>query len=1587
MPIVDGVRTFEFGEGVHARASHAYSPDDGRLYAPNKPRIVANRLPYNVWEPKVFFEFPTSETRMEYDTTGNNLLARQATFETEFPEFTRINIGFSNDSRSMFAYRLGPVSRKHFCCINAVHGNEIDGVNGAFKAMELLAREAEFQDFRDEWTIFFVPAMNPDGWEAGTRNLTNIGPNGLTVNLNRNWDWFWDEYAESAFESKGSSPESEVETQNLLTYLRTANGGNPVPTGVMMDIHANRGTGSRYQSRDRVWRELTNPALDNAVLPNARLGTFIDWYIWRTIMTLTTVRARNNNGPGLWVRYLRSRFRPHLHAYFSSIGWTSFAIEELKVDDANGFETFKHAADYRMDYILTVAQMVTATNWRFDDAVLLEQGGRNVFNNSEFEQWQPNDERPGNFTFSRSQITRSHHVPESQQQAPLGTDRFYDNGGSGFEIRSDTDVELAAAAEFTATANAKIGEVGFFRPTGAGAPNWHRFILDEGFQTGDIFTSPMVRAANIGAGAANADDEQVDIIGGGTAAPSTGAVATVTRVTTTVGAEAEANVGNLNTARMFHATTDNFLRFPDAPASRLAFVFGGFDSVGSRLTSIEIWDPNANSATNATGTLPVATAEMAAAYFPSTDRIYIFGGSTGVAAATTTIYEYNVGTQAVATMTAVLPVALKNLVAVFVPFNQRIYLFGGEDTSGNMTSPVYVYDPATDTIVQEDTRQNLGDDEGVEEPGGEAGPWMQRIGRWSGATLIENAADSVGAPYIAGGRADTTAGSLLASVYRYDPPDMIIGLPRESDFGYMRYSVAPVDRRPNPTIRVTPDADSFFRIDDTLTFSPSGATAQIVEYADDTTTVLRLENVSGTIQPADTFTSARGSGTVTSTSDDNFDTGLDETNQWEDPNSVWAGAGNRAVASGSGHLKFRHLPDFIHQQIDLTVDEGGGAGAEFAVIARGTFSGNTLTDGYRVVYDEDGTEWRLERVNASSTTVLQTLDVSSDANRQLNASQRALKFRCEDAAPVHLVVEFNSLSIFDEFDVTESRIAITGQVGVDGDNGHEMDDFTLRTAGWREGEYACTMAGRSQDGNVSGYLRQVMTSKDDSSSSNPLSATVGASDDFSARFVRNYYTLPPTSHFQYYRMRLDLSEGGLDRKEDGFRYYNRIYKDNQRQLHSGPCMVQGTLIPHSFIHPEAPAAPDSMTFPAAVDLDHFRLRFRWMPTFGFVDLRADMELCRLSIDANNYIRLLALQGSNHVEREYNLQDLHGQHDPSFRLEKVQGGSVVASVDVVCYYGYDNREPSMEREDDVLEFTITHFASTGGMFGLTINKYGTIGDNHASTDLTAYGSGPTGSLIYNGVGYFGNPRLLGQDQSTLTRQRKLRTLRSGVLQRTLRLNRSAVQSGDRDPTTGQRVEDNPYLLPENFNRADDANLGSDWDIIRQTGNGFNILTNKASGTDTGFERWDANPKHRDITFQADISVNGNGDVAGVFARYPNEFFGDSVVCAYGLEIIQNTVTTADLRIVLWWLDQRTILATVPINSYTTGTEYQVRFTLNGSSLTGTVLELPGEISNVSVNTTSTLFSKPGRLGIYCESPTAAVTVDNVLATALFPDSLD
>lgn len=556
-----------------------------------------------------------------------------------------------------------------------------------------------------------------------------------------------------------------------------------------------------------------------------------------------------------------------------------------------------------------------------------------------------------------------------------------------------------------------------------------------------------------------------------------------------------------------------------------------------------------------------------------------------------------------------------------------------------------------------------------------------------------------------------------------------------------------------------------------------------------------------------------------------------------------------------------------------------------------------------------------------------------------------------------------------------------------------IDAFDMQSAGWHVGQWASSIAVRCVDGTISGYTRQASNTKDDSSTDHPIGSANNDIDKLVVRYVRNYYTLPPSTFFEYFRMRVDLNDSYKNQKEDGFRQYNRIYKHNQGHYVSGPCTVEG-LIPHTFIHQEEFADDEVFTYPNAVNLNAFRLEFKWQATFGHVDVQEDLELLRLSIDSNNYIRLLIVGSGSQPVRRYHITDVFGGHDPTFKLEKVRGGSLVDSVEVVCYYGYDNRESSIEVLPDTLIFTIDHLTGSGGYLALGIDKFKNRGRANSTADITGYSGNSMGDVIYNGIGYYTHPRVLLVDQSYRTRGRKMATLRNNLHLRFVDFDRQAISIGERDPTSGQRVSDNPYELAEDFTRSNSGNLGDNWDIIstdsdgRNAGDGFDVNTNKARAYGSQFERWDADTQHSNFKYKGKVMVQDDNDLVGLLGRYLNEFFSGGEICGYGCELVQTGASAASIRIVAWWLSNRTVLDTASVTGYSEGTEYEMHFTLNGSTLTGELFEtddLDTPIGTITV--TSTLFTKPGRLGIYCEAPVNFVTVDDLSVEPMFAIGFD
>ena len=153
----------------------------------------------------------------------------------------------------------------------------------------------------------------------------------------------------------------------------------------------------------------------------------------------------------------------------------------------------------------------------------------------------------------------------------------------------------------------------------------------------------------------------------------------------------------------------------------------------------------------------------------------------------------------------------------------------------------------------------------------------------------------------------------------------------------------------------------------------------------------------------------------------------------------------------------------------------------------------------------------------------------------------------------------------------------------------------------------------------------------------------------------------------------------------------------------------------------------------------------------------------------------------------------------------------------------------------------------------------------SADLTGFTT-TTGSLIYNGHGLYGQPEV--STDITLDNGIELPTGRYTLDKR---LRDEDIDGlfciGERDPTNGHISSYKPraYIDNDYFNRADDANLGSGWDIIKDTGNGWNIISNKASCAEEGFETRDPDPRHADYIVEIEVTVSNNNNVVGALAE--------------------------------------------------------------------------------------------------------------------------
>lgn len=181
--------------------------------------------------------------------------------------FTKESIGISEDGNfTLYGYRYGDFSKPTVWIDSNIHGSEwwtayycLDAIK-EIVGLEFYDRYIA-QKVRDEFSWYYIPSINPWGFENNKYNNVNL------VNLNRNFDNNWDTYVGNApgegNNYKGESVWSEAETQHVRDkFLEIL----PI---LAVNCHTTSGDGNGLDTQN-LWR--FNRTLMYDVMDSARLS-------------------------------------------------------------------------------------------------------------------------------------------------------------------------------------------------------------------------------------------------------------------------------------------------------------------------------------------------------------------------------------------------------------------------------------------------------------------------------------------------------------------------------------------------------------------------------------------------------------------------------------------------------------------------------------------------------------------------------------------------------------------------------------------------------------------------------------------------------------------------------------------------------------------------------------------------------------------------------------------------------------------------------------------------------------------------------------------------------------------------------------------------------------------------------------------------------------------------------------------------------------------------------------------------------------------------------------------------------------------
>ena len=185
-----------------------------------------------------WFAFPIdaqpSPTVWSYYHDHARLSRDLADLQRTFPDLVKLeSLGRSVQGREIWLVTISKSGRRgqpQVLFDGAMHGSEVIGAESLLSYAHFLAKryalDPRVRRIVDGVQTHLIPMVNPDGVEAGktARIWKNARKNAHGVNLNRNFDWNWDEAGaeEPAKEDyRGPSPFSEPESRLVRDFVQS----------------------------------------------------------------------------------------------------------------------------------------------------------------------------------------------------------------------------------------------------------------------------------------------------------------------------------------------------------------------------------------------------------------------------------------------------------------------------------------------------------------------------------------------------------------------------------------------------------------------------------------------------------------------------------------------------------------------------------------------------------------------------------------------------------------------------------------------------------------------------------------------------------------------------------------------------------------------------------------------------------------------------------------------------------------------------------------------------------------------------------------------------------------------------------------------------------------------------------------------------------------------------------------------------------------------------------------------------------------------------------------------------------------------